>query len=192
MNMETGHIPHLNPYYYSCRKTEECIDSEDDLKNSAGFGDLDIKQEPIYEPLGDLEEPIPYSIPSTYDIPRKSSEKPALPKREIRSNTSACGNTVQSSSSIPHTIASQHEDVAGSSSSPCTSVSQYKNMPGYSSTPDGSKDKTDSSADPTNNNSQYVNTQPKNEDDASVLSADGYMPMRGIDHECDETTDGYA
>ena len=116
---------------------------EDDLKNS-NFGY--INHEPIYEPLD--EEPSPYCIPSLYDVPCKTSERSALPKRNSTGTT------------------------------------------------DGSKDKTDSAADLTDDDLQ--NVQPKNKDDAENSSvffademADGYMPMRSINCEVDKITEGY-
>ena len=197
MSMETEHVPHPNPYYkYDINKTDGYIKEE--LKDSAagqGFGY--INHEPIYEPID--EEPSPYCIPSTYDVPRKSSERPALPQR----NSTGSGlvqyeNVEQAStlkrSSTPHTSSSQYQNMAGSFVSPHTSISQYENVP---LTPDGSKDKTDSAADLTDDDLQDV--QPKNKDDAENSSefsademADGYMPMRSINHEVDKTTEGYV
>ena len=169
-NMDSDQISHLNPYYNvnTCRMKEDCV--EDDLKSSS-FGD--IKQEPIYEPLG--EDLAPDSMPSTYDIPC-NSEKPALPKRETHSNSSAVvshdNTALSSTSSISHTIVPQYKNVAGSSLI---------------------LDEMDSSADihASNNDSQYINTRSKvNKDDADE-TADGYVPMKSIDHECKESIDSY-
>ena len=179
MSIETEHVPHPNPYYIPDIKTDEYIKEE--LKDSAGFGY--INHEPIYEPID--EEPSPYCISSTYDVPHKSSERPALPQRN--STGSALVQYENAStlkkSSTPHTSVSQYQNMADSCVSPHASVtSQYENVLESSLTPDGSKDKTDSSADPTDDDAE----------NASVFSADemadGYMPMRSIDHEIDETT----
>ena len=189
MNMVTctEYVPHPNPYYKPDIKTDEYIKEE--LKDSAGFGY--VNHEPIYEPIDG--EP-------SYDVPHKSSERPALPQRN--STGSALVQYENAStlkkSSTPHTSVSQYvQNVADSCVSPHASVSQYENVPESFLTPDGSKDKTDSSADPTDDNLHDV--QPKNKDDAENSSefsademADGYMPMRSIDHEVDETTEGYA
>ena len=195
MTSETEHVPHPNPYYKADIKTDEYI--EDDLKNS-NFGY--INHEPIYEPLD--EEPLPYCIPSLYDVPRKASERPALPQRNSTGSALVQYENVEQTSTLKKSSTlcssmSQYQNVADSFVSPRASVSQYENVPESSLTPDGSKDKTDSAADLTDDDLQDV--QPKNKDDAensSVFSADemadGYMPMRSINREVDKTTEGYV
>ena len=192
MSIETEHVPHPNPYYKPDIKTDEYIKEE--LKDSADFGY--VNHEPVYEPID--EEPSPYCIPSTYDVPHKLSER-ALPQRN--STGSALVQYENAStlkkSSTPHTSVSQYQNVADSCISPHALVSQYENVLESSLTPDGSKDKTDSAADLTDDNLQDV--QPKNKDDAENSSefsademADGCTPMKSINHEVDETTEGYA
>ena len=162
ISMEPEQISHSNPYYTSHKKTEE---HNIDVLNNSGFGDT--KQEEIYEPLG--EEPV------HYDVPRKSTEKPELPKREIRTSSFAVVEHENMSSNALQ-CPSQYENVADSSSSPHTSLSQYKNVSDLASVPDSSKNETDSSApvDLINNGSPYAET-----------GDDDYVSMKSLNHEPD-------
>ena len=184
MNMETERVSYPNPYYNFCKKTEE--HNIEDVLNNSGSG-----QEEIYEPLS--EELVPYDV-------LHLSEKPVLPKREIRASSFAVmkhENTVHlppntrkfllSSDTQNNTSVTQYENVAGS----LLTSSQHENVPSPYFITDGSKPPVDS----TNNDSPYhENIQPPiapNKD--AVISAnetdeDDYVSMKSvINHEPDAT-----
>lgn len=195
------YIPQANPYYDSYIKQVE-YENGADLKSS-----LDIKEEPIYEPLDAHDDPSPYAsfVPASYDIPRKSlnsTEKPPLPKRDIRSHTSTAAqyeNMVQPSSN-----ADTSSIVKTTSLNTCPSTSQYENVPKSALNADPSNDQKhlqeSFDVEPKRkrdavSTDEYIDVPPKNND--AAVPPDEYVDILlckkdDIFFSADDTPDGYT